>query len=235
MSEAAPTPEASIEPARDAQAAAALLKQLFPALFGGAPKPIMLKVQQAIEARAPGRFTKKALSTFFARYTGGTGYLLALTKAEARFDLDGQPAGEVSAEHREAARKLLAERRERVKARDAEMLAARRWRLDLLRDFETSSLSRPNFCALKKVPEAQLDALLAQAREERSNLPPPSAHPGRGRPEGRPNGRTDARPVGRTGIRGEGRPQGRPGAQTDARPDTRHGPKPGPRAERKSD
>jgi ProP effector len=185
----------AVEPVRDAQEAAAALKQLFPALFGGPPKPIMLKVQQAIEARAPGRFTKKALSLFLARWTGGTGYLIGLTKSEHRFDLDGQPAGEISAEHREAAQKLLKERRERVKAREQEMEAARRWRLDLLRDFEQSKLSRTNFCALKNVPEAQLDALLAQAREERSALPPPAPRRD-GRGPQRPEHRQGQRPAG---------------------------------------
>lgn len=193
-----PTPPAANAPnppspaaAGDAQQAAALLKRLFPALFSGAPKPIMLKVQTAIEARAPGQFTKKALSTFLARHTGSTSYLLALTRAEQRFDLDGQPAGLLSAEHREAAKKLLAERRERVRAREQEMETARRWRLDLLHDHESTRLSRANFCALKNVPEAQLDALLAQAREERQAQPPrqdiaarrgPAARPGQAAP-----------------------------------------------------
>lgn len=159
-------------PVNEPQAAGALLKQLFPALFAGQAKPIMLKVQAAIEQRAPGRFTKKALSGFLARHTASTSYLIALTKSEQRFDLDGQPAGAVSEEHREAAKKLLAERRERHRAREQEMEAARRWRQDLLRGFETTALSRANFCALKNVPEAQLEALLAQAREERASMPP---------------------------------------------------------------
>lgn len=176
------TPNSAIAPAvavdiiREPQAAGALLKQLFPALFTGAAKPIQLKVQQAIEARVPGRFAKKALSGFLARHTASTSYLIALTKSETRFDLDGQPAGELSAEHREAAKKALGERRERARARDEEMETARRWRLDLLRDFEATRLSRPNFCALKGVEEAQLDALLEQARVERSA--PPAKTPG---------------------------------------------------------
>ena len=174
----APAPAGA--PVTEPQAAAQLLKQLFPALFAGAPKPIMLKVQQAIEARAPGRFTKKALSGFLARYTAGTSYLIALTKAEQRVDLDGNPAGPVSDEHRAAAKKLLAERRERQRTREQEMEAARRWRLDLLRAFEGTALSRANFCALKGIEEAQLDALLAQAREERAALPPPAPRADRG-------------------------------------------------------
>jgi len=208
MSESPATPEtpAAVEPVRDAQAAGALLKQLFPVLFNGPAKPIQLKVQQAIEARAPGRFTRKALSGFLARHTASTSYLLALTKSEHRYDLDGQPAGELSAEHREAAKKLLAERRERVKAREQEIETARRWRLDLLRDFETSKLSRTNFCALKGVAEAQLDALLEQARTERAALPPAPPR-GEQRRDGRPLRRDDRRPP----RNGEARqPTGRP-------------------------
>jgi sRNA-binding protein len=37
-------------------------------------------------------------------------------------------------------------------------------RLMLLRAFESSPLSKANFCALKRISEAELDALLAQAR-----------------------------------------------------------------------
>lgn len=184
-----PTPE----PVREPQAAGALLKQLFPALFTGPAKPIQLKVQQAIEARAPGRFTRKALSGFLARHTASTSYLLALTKSEQRYDLDGQPAGELSPEHREAAKKALAERRERVRARELEIETARRWRLDLLHGFETTKLSRPNFCALKGIAEEQLDALLEQARVERAALPPAPPR-GEQRRDGKPLRRDDRRP-----------------------------------------
>lgn len=165
-----PTPTPN-EPVREAQAAATLLKQLFPALFAGAPKPIKLRIQQDIEARAPGRITRAALTAFLRRHTGSTSYLLALTKAQQRFDLDGQPAGELSAEHRAAAEKALAERRERLRARDAEMETARRWRADLLRDWQRSSFSRSAFCALKGVQDAALDALLEQAKQEAAQAP----------------------------------------------------------------
>ena len=52
----------------------------------------------------------QALSAFFRRHTGSTSYLIAVSKAAHRFDLDGQPAGEISAEHREAAVEELARR-----------------------------------------------------------------------------------------------------------------------------
>lgn len=182
-----PTP-APNEPVREAQAAAALLKQLFPALFAGTPKPIKLRIQQDIEARAPGKFTRAALTAFLRRHTGSTSYLVALTKAQQRFDLDGQPAGELSAEHRAAAEKALAERRERLRARDAEMETARRWRADLLRDWGRSSFSRAAFCALKGVQESALNALLEQAKQEAAQAPAkPAGNERRGpRPPQRP-------------------------------------------------
>jgi hypothetical protein len=44
----------------------------------------------------------------------------------------------------------------------------------LLRSFEASPLSKANFCALKGMTEAALDAVLAQAKAERgapANVP----------------------------------------------------------------
>ena len=162
-------------PVREGGAAGELLKQLFPALFGGAPKPIKLRIQSDIEARAPGRFTRQALTAFLRRHTGTTAYLNALLRASQRFDLDGQPAGELSAEHRAAAEQALQERRERLRQREAEMEAARRWRADLLRDWGRTSFSRANFCALKGVAESALDALIEQAKLEASQ--PPAQEP----------------------------------------------------------
>lgn len=219
---AAPAPQAPVqEPVREAQAAGELLKQLFPALFGRPAKPIQLKVQQAIEARAPGRFTRKALSGFLARHTASTSYLIALTRSSTRFDLDGQPAGEISTEHREAAQAALAERKSRQQERERSMEDARRWRQDLLRDFERTALSRPNFCALKGVEDAQLDALLAQARTEHREGPPPKPN-GLMRREGR-EGRGPRAGQERRGGRGHDgtrprKPAGPAASQEAARP-----------------
>jgi hypothetical protein len=44
---------------------------------------------------------------------------------------------------------------------------AQRERALLLRAFESSPLSKSNFCALKRMSEAELDTQLAQARAER--------------------------------------------------------------------
>jgi sRNA-binding protein len=138
-------PATEPEPASDAAAAAepakpnrapeptpaetgAALASLFPALFGGpGPKPVKLRIQADIQARAPGRFTKKALSIFLHRHTTSTGYLKALVAEGAtRIDLDGAPAGEIDPVHLEAARVELARRWDIVLAkRAAERAAAR--------------------------------------------------------------------------------------------------------------
>jgi len=163
----------------------------FPALFGGAPKPIKLRIQADIRERAPGEFSKAALSAFLRRHTGRTSYLIALTRAGHRFDLDGAPADEISAEHRQAAIDELARRRALRESREAQAEAERRARAELLRAFQATSLNTANFCALKGVAPEQLDELLALARreaEERSRAAVPPRHgarPGPG-PRARP-------------------------------------------------
>jgi len=177
-------------------ACAVRLAELFPPLFGpeGPPRPLKLRIQADIQQRAPGQFSKRALSVFLSRYTTANAYLRALLQSPHRFDLDGQPAGEISAEHRQAATEELARRRaiheeRRAAERDARRAAeaaarqaqqaeesVRRDRAALLRAFETSTLTKANFCALKGLPEAELDTLLAQARQERAlhpSEPPP--------------------------------------------------------------
>ncbi|OYU88757.1 MAG: hypothetical protein CFE45_24360, partial [Burkholderiales bacterium PBB5] len=163
------------------------LKTRFPALFAGQPKPLKLRIQSDIQERAPGVFSKPALSAFFRRYTGGTGYLIALGKATQRFDLDGQPAGELSEEHRQLARDELTRRRQVVREREqqahaqqqaaqAEVMAARQARASLLRDFQRTTLTLANFCALKGMTAEELNPVLDQARQEAAEAPPQRLH-----------------------------------------------------------
>ena len=188
-------PAAPAIPELSPAACAARLAELFPSLFAGAaPQPLKLRIQADIQLRAPGIFTKKSLSIFLHRHTTNTAYLRAVANAPQRIDLDGQPAGEIAEEHRLAAVAELERRRAMHDARrDAERNAqraandeARRVRAaeeeqrreasGLLRAFETTTLTRANFCALKGLTEAQLDTMLAQARL----APPPAridAHP----------------------------------------------------------
>jgi len=265
-SDAAPdaaTPTTPAKAGRDLSPAACaeLLKQHFPALFGGQPKPLKLRIQADIAQRAPGVFSKASMSAFFRRYTGSTAYLISLGKASQRFDLDGQPAGELSEEHRQLARDELTRRRQVTREREqqaqvqqqaqqAEVLQARQARLALLRDFERTTLTPANFCALKGLTPEALEPLLVQARREAAEAPPPRAwqpddrrgpraddRDGRGAPRparpdhrpggaaGRPDNRNDRRPDARPGARSGPRPELRPdagsGPRTDARPDGR--------------
>ena len=166
------------------------LRQRFPALFAGTPKPVKLRIQADIQQRAPGVFSKAALSAFLRRHTGRTGYLIALTRAPHRFDLDGAAAGEISAEHRQAALDELQRRRTLRAAREDEQRELQRRRAELLHAFESTTLSLANFCALKGVAADELPALLELARreaEQRRLVPPP-------RPPGRPAAPPRARP-----------------------------------------
>ena len=264
-----PSPKAARE--MSPGACAELLKQHFPALFGGQPKPLKLRIQADIAQRAPGVFSKGAMSAFFRRYTGSTGYLIALGKASQRFDLDGQPAGELSDEHRQLAREELTRRRQLTRDRDqqaqaqmqaqqqaqqAELQQARQTRLALLRDFERTTLTPANFCALKGLTAETLEPLLAQARREAAEAPPPRAwqpEARRGPPVDRPGGaNAGGRAAGphsgprdqRGGPRLEGqegrggqrppradnrqdnRPDSRPAPRTDVRPSGQNNPRP---------
>jgi len=210
----APAPAApeAAEPARDITAE---LKAMFPALFTGKPKPVKLRIQADIQERAPGKFTKAQLSAFLRRHTGGTGYLIALTQAKTRFDLDGQPAGEISEEHLVAAREELARRKGVQQERQQLEVQQRRNRAQLLWDFERTTLTEANFCVLKGLPVEELPGLLEIARKERAETPP--AHPSQDRREARRDGprRDDRRPEGRRDDRGEGR---RPPRQGQGKP-----------------
>jgi sRNA-binding protein len=165
-SEAPPSGADPQAPPSGAEDCAEALKQRFPALFGGAPKPIKLRIQADIQAAAPGVFTRSALSAFLRRHTGRTAYLVALARGGPRFGLDGEPSGEVSDEHRRAAVDEIERRRTQRQAREQELEQQRRDRAALLRAFEATTLSRANFCALKGVPPDALDALLELARRE---------------------------------------------------------------------
>ena len=177
----------------------ARLGELFPALFKGEAKPLKLRIQADIQERAPGVFTKQVLSAFLRRHTGTTSYLIAASKAKQRFDLDGNPAGEFSEEHRQVALEELARRRGNQQAKREQEEAGRRERAALLRGFETTKLTVANFCALKGIAPEQLDAVLAQARAEAAE---DAARP---RPTGRPDHRGGPRGEGRGQGRGEGR------------------------------
>ena len=243
---AAAAPAAAPRAEVSTAATGARLADLFPALFGGAPKPLKLRIQVDIQERAPGEFSKQALSAFFRRLTGATSYLVAVSRGKQRFDLDGQPAGELSEEHRQLAADELTRRRANQQARrvqeDAQREqeeAGRRQRFSLLRDFETTKLTTANFCALKGIAPEQLDGLLDQARKEaqedaaRPQRPHHRPEHGHGRPgQGQGPGRRDGeRRDGERGPRREGGRNDGPRAEAGGRRDDRGRPQ-GPRGPR---
>ena len=205
---AAPVPAAAPPAAIEDMAPAACaqqLKQRFPALFVGAPKPLKLRIQVDIQQRAPGVFTKQALSAFFRRYTGSTAYLIAVSRARQRFDLEGQPNGELSDEHRQLALDELARRRGNNESRLALEEQQRRNRATLLHDFQTTTLTPANFCALKGIAVDELEGYLATARrefEERAHQAP--MVDARQAPDRPPSGPRH-RPGGPPGRPGQGR------------------------------
>ncbi|MDY0744975.1 ProQ/FinO family protein [Paucibacter sp. R3-3] len=223
VTDAVPADAPAVTATATAADVGAQLKELFPALFTGGAKPLKLRIQADIQERAPGRFTKQQLSAFFRRYTGGTGYLIALTKAKERFDLDGQPAGEIAEEHLVAAREELARRKglkqERMAAEQAEhqlLDQQRHNRAGLLRDFERTTLTLPNFCALKGVTAEELPGLLDIARKERAEQPPAP-----------PRMAMDRRPPQREPREGREGREGRGGRSDARRPNDRRPSKPG--------
>ncbi|MEO8081604.1 MAG: ProQ/FinO family protein [Caldimonas sp.] len=162
------------------------LRTLFPALFGSRAKPIKLQIQQDIQQRAPGAFSRRELSAFFSRHTRSTPYLIAVSRATERFGLDGEPSGALSDEHRNAALQELARRRANRQEREALADQQRRNRATLLRDFEHTTLTAANFCALKGVDVDALEGLLTIARQEaQERQPDPAARGHRPAPPGR--------------------------------------------------
>ena len=160
------SPPASESARSTAADCAAALRQRFPALFGSGCKPLKLRIQADIQQRAPGDFGKQALTAFLRRYTGSTAYLQAMSRSTHRFDLDGQPSGELSDEHRNAAAEELRRRRALRDERIEQVEAGRRMRAALLHDYERTTLTPANFCALRGIEPATLEPLLAVAREE---------------------------------------------------------------------
>ena len=90
-------------------------------------KPLALKIDASILERFPD-FDRKSLRTALRIHTASTRYLKAVERSAERFDLDGNPAGEVTDEQRAHAVTTLKERfaavakqqREKRQAEEAE-------------------------------------------------------------------------------------------------------------------
>lgn len=95
----------------------AFLKARYPDLFGPQPKPLAIGIHHVLLARHPD-LDVSALKNAIALRCRWHQYLKALTQPGAmRYALDGNPAGEVTAEQAEAARTRLAQRKAAKKAK----------------------------------------------------------------------------------------------------------------------
>lgn len=193
------------------------LQRLFPALFGATPRPVKLRIQVDIMARAPGVFTRRELAHFFHRYTTGRPYLQALLDSAERYDLDGLACGAVSDEHRQAAQAELDRRRE-----------VRQARIQAYRD-----AARAQRAARSAPPQAD-PSQSASARDavvgQRPDPGRPGSEQGRGRPpqaqrrRGAPGTDAPQRPERQDGAEAGGGPRGprvdtqRAGPQGQPRP-----------------
>jgi sRNA-binding protein len=215
--DAAATPESPAEAAAAPKppdlapaACAALLAQHFPALFGaGRALPIKLRVQADIQQRVPGVFSRKSLSIFLHRHTTSTPYIKALLAAPHRYDLDGQPAGEVAEEHRAAATAELDRRQAIVQARRAA---------------EREALNAARRAGQRAAP-------IGEAASAADATAPGSAGENTPNPRRAPRGPAGERPPGQPRSREQGREQGRPARPSDrprreGRPDDRRPPRP---------
>lgn len=104
------------------QVARALLKELqekYPVLRDA--QPLAIGIDKQLIARQP-EISRKSLRIALGIHTNSLRYLKAMKKASNRFDLDGNPAGDVTEEQRTHAATMLEERLKK----DAEVRKAQR-------------------------------------------------------------------------------------------------------------
>ena len=95
-----------------------LLREQYPDLFGDHPPLLAIGIHRDLLERHP-ELDFSGLKRALTLHTGRFSYQKALTKPGAtRVDLDGHPAGEVTAEQAEIARQRLAELKATLKAKD---------------------------------------------------------------------------------------------------------------------
>lgn len=88
--------------------------------------PLAIGIHKAIKERQPD-IDNRQLRTALKTHTASTRYLKALSQNATRYDLDGHPAGEVTAEQRQQAADALRERfKKAAEQRRAEEAARQR-------------------------------------------------------------------------------------------------------------
>ncbi|MDF0535286.1 RNA chaperone ProQ [Shewanella yunxiaonensis] len=118
----------STEKLTDTNAILAYLYETFPLCFiaEGEAKPLKIGLFQDLAERLANdsRVSKTQLRVALRRYTNSWRYLKSLKEGAQRVDLDGNPCGELEAEHVEHARATLKESQEKAKAKRVETAKA---------------------------------------------------------------------------------------------------------------
>jgi len=84
-----------------------ILSATFPVFRDG--QPLAIGIHKAIKLRLPD-IAEGSLRIALKGYTASTKYLKAIANGKQRFDLDGNPAGDVTAEQRQQALETIKER-----------------------------------------------------------------------------------------------------------------------------
>lgn len=108
----------------------AFLAERFPLCFcvEGEARPLKIGIFQDLVERVGGEMnlSKTQLRSALRLYTSSWRYLYGVKPGATRVDLDGNPCGELDAQHVEHARKQLEEAKSRVQAQRAEQQAKKR-------------------------------------------------------------------------------------------------------------
>jgi ProP effector len=94
--------------------------------------PLAIGIHKTLRERMP-ELTKDQIGRAMKIHTASTRYLKALSQSDHRFDLDGNPAGEITAEQRDQATSLLKERFKKMAERHKAQEQAKKQQEKLLK------------------------------------------------------------------------------------------------------
>ncbi len=157
----ASAPAAARKPARAPSVQPVLEKlfELYPHLFGAEFLPLKLGIFQELLATHPEHFKRDALKAALGVHTRSTRYLQSVAAGKPRRDLAGAAVEPVAPEHVCLA---LLELFRRKQGRTPEDLRPK-FRAQLLRAFEASGLTPPEYRARVQTSDVRANALLEEA------------------------------------------------------------------------
>jgi len=140
----------------------ARLAELYPLLFGEAPRPLKRGIFQDLLAAHADTLDKDGLKAALALHTRSTRYLSAVASGAQRHDLDGRPVEVVAPEHVHHALVEVFRRRQQRTAEDLRPKLLRR----LAQAFEASGLNREAYVEKVLGRDDAINALTLEALTE---------------------------------------------------------------------